>query len=236
LTPPPIPDTRVHIVREVPLEAVMPLVRLRSSAFARLRAPKGKREEVLRSVERLAATGAFPLAGVYRFARAHREGGEIVLAAAADGILPTRVPTPRTAGDWSAADGLSDSPTVGDSVALFAVTAGRVAPQARLRAEDGHLVEAHLLEVTALALAEGCAEWMHGQIRKMWGVGPAEGFRISPGYPACPDLSIQKTLFDLLVPEAVGITLTESLMMDPEASVSAIAFWKGRREGGDDAE
>jgi len=172
LTPPPIPDSRIHVMREIPLEAVMPLVDLRTTAFARLRVPKSKREEVRRSVERLAAGGGFPLAGVYRFARARREGTETVLAAGGEGILPARIPLPRTASGWSAADGLAESTEAGDSVALFAVTAGRIGPQARLRAADGKLAEAHLMELTALALAEGCAEWMHGEIRRMWAIGP----------------------------------------------------------------
>lgn len=231
MTLPAIPDTRIHVVREIPLEAVMPLADLRSTAFARLKVPRERREEVLRSVQRLAAGGAFPLAGVYRFARAHREGMEAVLDAG-EGILPARLALPAGRDGWSVASTLADDPAAGDSAALFAVTAGRIGPQARLRAADGKLAEAHLLELTALALAEGCAEWMHGQVRRMWAVGPEEGFRISPGYPACPDLAAQKTLFELLRPEAVGITLTESMMMDPEASVSAIVFRRGRIGGG----
>lgn len=228
MTPPSVPDTRIHVVREIPLEAVMPLMDLRAGALGRLRVPQERREALRRSVERLAAGGGFPLAGAYRFARAHREGTEAVLSVGGDELLPVRVALPRTAAGWSASDALAAEPAAGDSVALFAVTAGRVAPQARLRAADGKLVEAHLLEMTALALAEACAGWLHGRIRGMWTIGPDEGFRISPGYPACPDLAAQRTLFDLLRPEAVGITLTESMMMDPEASVSAIVFPRGR--------
>jgi 5-methyltetrahydrofolate--homocysteine methyltransferase len=235
VTAPPIPDTRIHIVREIPIEAVMPLVDFRASAFARLKVPKERRDDLRQSVERLAAGGAFPLAGVYRFARAHREGTDAVLEME-DWILPTRIALPKNAGGWSAADALADSADAGGSLALFVVTAGRVTPQARLRAADGKLAEAHLLEMTALALAEACAAWMHGEVRRIWTIGPDEGFRISPGYPACPDLSVQKTLFELLRPEAVGITLTEAMMMDPEASVSAIAFHQGKRETRDDEE
>ena len=235
MTLPALPDTRIHVVREVPLEAVMPLVDLRTTAFARLKVPRERREELRRSVERLAAGGSFPLAGVYRFARVHRLGTEAVLETG-EGLLPALLTLPRSATGWSASDILETEAGAGDSLALFAVTAGRVAPQARLRAIDGKLAEAHLLEMTALALAEGCAEWMHGQIRRMWAIGPGEGFRISPGYPACPDLAVQRTLFELLRPEAVGITLTESMMMDPEASVSAIVFHHGRIGGSDHEE
>ena len=50
------------------------------------------------------------------------------------------------------------------------------------------------------------------------------GKRYSFGYPACPDLSQQRALFDILRPEEIGITLTDGDMMDPEASVSAVVF------------
>ena len=50
------------------------------------------------------------------------------------------------------------------------------------------------------------------------------GKRYSFGYPACPSLSDQTKLFQLLRPEEIGVHLTEGDMMEPEASVSAIAF------------
>ena len=50
------------------------------------------------------------------------------------------------------------------------------------------------------------------------------GLRVSFGYPACPALENQRILFDLLRPEEIGVRLTDGLMMDPEASVSALVF------------
>jgi 5-methyltetrahydrofolate--homocysteine methyltransferase len=50
------------------------------------------------------------------------------------------------------------------------------------------------------------------------------GLRVSFGYPACPNLADQRILFDLLEPAQIGVELTEGFMMDPEASVSALAF------------
>ena len=47
---------------------------------------------------------------------------------------------------------------------------------------------------------------------------------MSFGYPACPRLEDQSPLFGLLRPEAIGVTLTDGFMMDPEASVSALVF------------
>jgi 5-methyltetrahydrofolate--homocysteine methyltransferase len=55
--------------------------------------------------------------------------------------------------------------------------------------------------------------------------GRYRGVRVSFGYPACPELADQATLWRLLRPDAeIGVKLTEGFMMDPEASVSALVF------------
>ena len=60
--------------------------------------------------------------------------------------------------------------------------------------------------------------------RRAWIAGHYRGARCSPGYRACPDLSIQKTLFRALDLRRLGLELTESWMMRPEASVTALVF------------
>jgi 5-methyltetrahydrofolate--homocysteine methyltransferase len=92
-----------------------------------------------------------------------------------------------------------------------------------------------MLKVLADRLAEAFAELMHVKVRKeYWGYAPDEnlglenllkeeyrGIRPAPGYPACPDHSEKKTLFDLLQAETkAGIKLTENFAMFPAASVS----------------
>ena len=54
------------------------------------------------------------------------------------------------------------------------------------------------------------------------------GKRYSFGYPACPNLEDQAGLWLLLRPEEIGVNLTEGMMMDPEASVSALVFHASR--------
>jgi 5-methyltetrahydrofolate--homocysteine methyltransferase len=90
--------------------------------------------------------------------------------------------------------------------------------------------------VKALAdrLAEAFAEYLHEVARREWyETGPqltkeqliGEGFHgIRPafGYPACPDHTEKRKLFDLLGAEELGIELTESFAMMPAASVSGI--------------
>ena len=50
------------------------------------------------------------------------------------------------------------------------------------------------------------------------------GKRYSFGYPACPNLDDQQGIWKLLRPEDIGVQLTEGMMMEPEASVSALVF------------
>ena len=96
-----------------------------------------------------------------------------------------------------------------------------------------------LLKALGDRLAEAFAEHLHEQIRKnYWGYAPDEildnvalinekyrGIRPAPGYPACPDHTEKRTLFELLnATEITGVSLTESLAMYPTASVSGWYF------------
>ena len=102
---------------------------------------------------------------------------------------------------------------------------------------NGEYLRSHALQALALETAEAAAEWLHRRIRDAWGIADDpdlstkdlfkaryRGNRYSPGYPACPDLDDQQAIFDLLQPTDIGVHLTEGMMMDPEASVSAIVF------------
>jgi len=75
--------------------------------------------------------------------------------------------------------------------------------------------------------------------RELWGYAPDEhldnesiiheryqGIRPAPGYPACPDHTEKRTLFELLgATQRIGIELTESFAMVPTAAVSGYYFW-----------
>lgn len=95
--------------------------------------------------------------------------------------------------------------------------------------------------VKALAdrLAEAFAEVMHERVRReYWGYAAEEslsneeliaekyhGIRPAPGYPACPDHTEKKRLFELLDAEKqIGIQLTESYAMYPASAVSGFYF------------
>src|SRR2546422_3015383 len=125
-----------------------------------------------------------------------------------------------------------------DHVALFVVTAGEgIRDRGEKAKNDGYYFKSHGLQALANEAAEGCAEWLHRRIREDWGfpdppkmtmgqrfTSRYRGKRYSFGYPACPNLEDQAGLWKLLRPEEIGVQLTEGMMMDPEASVSALVF------------
>ncbi|MGA2589207.1 MAG: methionine synthase [Bryobacteraceae bacterium] len=125
-----------------------------------------------------------------------------------------------------------------DHLAMFVVTAGEgIREKSQEWKEGGLYFRSHGLQALAVETAEGCAEWLHRRIREDWGFPDAptmtmqerftsryRGKRYSFGYAACPNLDDQQGIWKLLRPEDIGVRLTEGMMMDPEASVSALVF------------
>jgi 5-methyltetrahydrofolate--homocysteine methyltransferase len=122
-----------------------------------------------------------------------------------------------------------------DYVGVFAVTAGIGAQKREQIFMDAHDdYSAIMFKAIADRLAEAFAECLHHRVRTdWWGYAPDEnldmeamiseryrGIRPAPGYPACPDHSAKKDMFDLLQCADIGMELTESLAMHPAASVS----------------
>ncbi len=133
---------------------------------------------------------------------------------------------------------VSDRDGGSDHVAFFVTTAGAGILERSARArEAGEFLESHIWQALAVETAEAAAEWLHARLRGAWGFpddvemsmldrfrARYRGKRFSFGYPACPDLSLQRGLFDLLKPADIGLHLTDGDMMEPEASVSALVF------------
>ena len=127
-----------------------------------------------------------------------------------------------------------------DYIGAFAVSAGFGIDEHVKRFEQDHDdYNSIMLKALADRLAEAFAERLHERVRKeFWGYIKDENFsnedliaekyqgiRPAPGYPACPDHTEKKTLWQLLeVEKNTGIVLTESLAMMPAASVSGFYF------------
>ena len=127
-----------------------------------------------------------------------------------------------------------------DYMGFFAVTSG-IGIEKLLKEYESNHDDYRSIMVKALAdrLAEAHAEYMHHKVRtELWGYSKDEqldneeliaekytGIRPAPGYPACPDHTEKRTLFDLLeVEKNTGISLTDSFAMYPASSVSGFYF------------
>ncbi|MEN9629901.1 MAG: hypothetical protein RJA10_3129 [Pseudomonadota bacterium] len=135
----------------------------------------------------------------------------------------------------SLADFIAPKGVAADHIGLFAVTAGLGVEKKEKQFTDDHDdYSAIMLKALADRLAEAFAERLHQRVRtEFWGYAPDEqltneqliaeayrGIRPAPGYPACPDHSVKRAMFELLQATDIGMGLTDSLAMTPAASVS----------------
>ena len=121
-----------------------------------------------------------------------------------------------------------------DYIGAFAVTVFGAKKRVEKFASEHDEYNKIMVQILADRFVEAFAECLHEKTRKeFWGYAKDEnltneelikegykGIRPAPGYPACPDHTEKIKLFDLLnATETVGIELTESLAMNPPASV-----------------
>jgi 5-methyltetrahydrofolate--homocysteine methyltransferase len=124
-----------------------------------------------------------------------------------------------------------------DHLGLFVVTADINNEEYSKYKDDDYA--SIMIRILSDRLAEAAAEWIHEKARKeYWGYAKDEkltleemlavkykGIRPAPGYPACPDHTEKRVLFDILGAEkAIGAGLTENFAMTPPASVSGYIF------------
>jgi 5-methyltetrahydrofolate--homocysteine methyltransferase len=188
-----------------------------------------------------AAAQFMKVRAVWQFLEAEREGNSIRLfAPGAEAPLHAfhfgrqRKPDGLCLSDYV----LEAEENARDHLALFVVTAGAgIREKSEAWKQAGEFFKSHALQALAIETAEACAEWLHRRIREDWGfpdpptltmhdrfTSRYRGKRYSFGYPACPNLDDQAGLWKLLRPEEIGVRLTDGMMMDPEASVSAMVL------------
>jgi len=121
-----------------------------------------------------------------------------------------------------------------DFAGMFAV--GIHGAEAKAKQFEADLDDYGAIMIKAIAdrLAEAFAERLHQRVRReFWAYAADEslsneeliaekylGIRPAPGYPACPDHTVKRALFDTLAAEDIGMALTEHLAMTPAAAVS----------------
>ncbi|MCR1815689.1 methionine synthase [Aliarcobacter butzleri] len=123
-----------------------------------------------------------------------------------------------------------------DVVAFTLASAGlKITDYERSLYDNGEFTKYYQVHGLGVELAEALAEVLHKQIRLDLDIVPNEGHtlndvqmkqyvgcRYSPGYAACPDLAMNRDIFDLLNPEEFGIELSETFQMHPEQTTCAI--------------
>ncbi len=134
------------------------------------------------------------------------------------------------------ADYFKSADAGGDVAAFFVVTIGpRFAEEtARLYAANAYH-DYLMLHGLSVEITDALAEYWHAIMRQELSIGEAapepvagaitqsyQGSRYGFGYPACPDLEAHRPVFALLKPEAIGVSLTENMLMVPEQTTSAI--------------
>ena len=200
-----------------------------------------------RLLDEIVETKLLKARGVFGFWPAHSVGDDVVLftderreAEACQFHMLRQQWERKGQGDYrSLADYIAPADSGrSDYIGAFAVTSG-IGCNELCAKFDADLDDYQSIMAKALAdrLAEAFAEYLHKQVRMAWGYGRTEGLsnedlisekyrgiRPAAGYPACPDHTEKKTLFELLNANAAGISLTESFAMLPAASVSGLYF------------
>lgn len=219
-----VPKQNTRIVRDIPLEPVFRLLDRRALFVKRWRLSGG---QALSSRQRLEAEsmllnmrseskrlGLWRPQAVYDYFQAEAGNGRLTIIGQISSLKRNHLEIktdklenviPRSSGPFL--------------IALQLVTIG---PRFAAIMKKGALKETFLWHGLAAELTEALAKWCNGRIAQA--AGWRRTVRISPGYPAWPELSEQRKVFALLKPAGIGVRLTRGLVMTPEYSTSAMVL------------
>lgn len=239
------PKWGVHVVNEIPLDSVFPLLsinelyRLSWGAknthgmdWEKLSQEFDQRLENMRK-NGLKEKWLHPQ-GVYGYFPAQSEGNDLIIyepgsVQSGTPLEWVRFSFPRQNGEdlLCLADYFLPAKTGKmDLVAFQVVTVGKEASEKveKLQAKNDY-TEAYFTHGLSVQLAEATAEYLHRFIRHELGLADDQGKRYSWGYPAVPDLSDHAKVFQLLPVETeLGMHLTEAFQLVPEQSTAAIVI------------
>jgi 5-methyltetrahydrofolate--homocysteine methyltransferase len=190
-------------------------------------------------VERIVAEKWFTANGVIGFWPANSDDKDSITLQTSNGevrLESLRQQMKKAVGQpsYSLADFVAPKNSIQDYMGAFAVTIQGAQHWIKKFADEHDEYNKILVQILADRFVEAFAECLHEMTRKEhWGYEKSEtlskeqlikeeykGIRPAPGYPACPDHTEKLKLFSLLnATDNVGIELTESLAMNPPASV-----------------
>ncbi|MCD6216808.1 homocysteine S-methyltransferase family protein [bacterium] len=227
VTPPQVPDYITHVINPA-MDDLIPLINWKMLIHKFMGAKLVKKDESRAQLEKvlkkIISRDILKPAGIFRFVNAISQDDNIILSSQTESEI-TKISFTRSKDDICASDWIINDSDISDSVAIFVVTSGDIKEAAKEARIENDLFFAYAIEVYSLAIVEAAAACTHDIIRTLWGLDDkTRGVRLSPGYSCCPDLEIQKDIFSLLKPESINVRLTDEMMMEPEASISAIVF------------
>lgn len=218
----------VHVFKAEPLEALVPLIDWKFFLMAwGVQKNKERSEELLKEgrafLDKIIAERLLEARAVIGFFQVERQGDSLGVLGTSETLhfLRQQVATTNDKPLRSLADYFS--PKEPDWIGLFALSVGFGVEEFKSRSDQqDDVYSGMLLHTLSARLTEAYAEKLHQDVmKKYWGYAPEEAFGIrpAPGYPACPDHSEKRTIWNLLHPDkAIGIELTESDMMLPDCS------------------
>ncbi|MBN1270559.1 MAG: methionine synthase, partial [Kiritimatiellae bacterium] len=246
--PPPKPPFLGHrIVREINLQEVYPLLNETALIRGRWGYRRGKQDaevyrrlietEVRPRLERMKAEclrdGLFRPHAAYGYFKCRADGETLYVEPPGAGksiplVFPRQARPPKLSiPDFFRRDG--------DVVGFMVVTLGSALESENIQLlKRDRYQDYFLLHGLAVEVTDALAEYWHGLMRQELGFkDPAldvqgyvtqkyRGSRYGFGYPACPDLSMNKVACELVHAAELGVTLTESFMMVPEVTTSAL--------------
>lgn len=243
------PFTGSRIVRDIDLEEVLSLINKQALfrgrwGYRRGKMTAGEYEELIKTkVEPLYEEfrRQFLQEGLIRPAAAYgyfpcESRGENLVMFHQDKEFTYSFPRQKEAPFLCLSDYYKSAAEGGDTAGLFVVTIGdevskRTAALYKADAYHDYL----MLHAFSVEVTDALAEYWHKRMRRELGIAAAEpesilgyvtqqyqGSRYGFGYPSCPDISAHGTLFAMLEPERIGVSLTENYEMVPEQTTSAL--------------
>jgi 5-methyltetrahydrofolate--homocysteine methyltransferase len=167
----------------------------------------------------------------YGYFRCYSEGNDLVIESEG-GDKVFSFPRQKNAPNLCISDYFRTLDEGGDVAGFFVVSLGdRINRKTKQLFEESEYHHYLMVHGFSVEVTDALAEYWHEEMRKELGIGGNgsdfvnqgyQGSRYGFGYPACPDLEAHIPVFELLNPEALGVSLTESLEMVPEQTTSAI--------------
>ncbi len=234
-------DFDTNIIQDCPIEEIFSQMNLQSLYCGHLglkgnyqKLIEQRDEKALKLIVQVADVKKFVIANnvimpkaIFRFFECNSEKNSIIVYNRENSQDVLEFPRQHDRDKLCLADFVAEKNRGRDSLGIFVVSCGEgIVRYTKELREKGEYLKSHIIQVLALESAEAFAGIIHKKMLEMLGIkNKIQGIKVSYGYPECPNLDEQKKLFNLLRPEQIGVNLTESLMMEPEASVSALVFY-----------